>query len=166
MESLPPSLRTLLIIGILASIALGAFFLMDPRDFSSVMQPSGRDGADGVSQLPTGTVNEISAQEDSAHAMQDSILECQLERSLDGDSAEVSAKLVEKDTGEGISGRHLLLVALPGNPVAESLTDQTGEAKVSVDLSAFDTRPSSMFMFFDGDDKYSFSSCEIKAANS
>lgn len=91
-----------------------------------------------------------------------SALECQLEKSADNSSADVTARLVDESTGKGIADRQLLIVVMPGNPIAESMTDNSGEVKVSIDLSGFDGSES-MFIFFDGDDKYDFSSCEIHA---
>lgn len=161
----------LLIIVIPASslAIIGALFLMSQGANLSLLLPfessiSGRSNGGvvvGDQQSIAADASAIPYQE----AVSNSVLECRLEKSADGGSASVSAKLVDKATGVGIADRQLLIVVLPGNPVADSFTDQSGEAKALVDLSEFGSKPSSMFIFFDGDNKHDFTSCEIKLDN-
>lgn len=73
----------------------------------------------------------------------------------------VSAKLAEQSSGKGIQGKQVIFTILPGNPVAISPTDGSGQVSVSLNASEFSKERSALFIFFDGDRDYEFSSCRI-----
>jgi hypothetical protein len=73
----------------------------------------------------------------------------------------VSAKLADQASGRGIPGKQMIFTILPGNPVAISPTDGAGQVSVSMNASEFSKERSSVFIFFDGDRDYEFSSCRI-----
>ncbi|AIC15265.1 hypothetical protein NVIE_1060 [Nitrososphaera viennensis EN76] len=92
-------------------------------------------------------------------------LECHNDPSA-GTAMVVSAKLADQSSGRGIPGKQMIFTILPGNPVAILPTDDSGQASVSLDASEFSKERSSVFIFFDGDEEYEFSSCRIDVVTS
>lgn len=162
------SVKVFVIIAAVAAAAGASLFIfMGPSVDKSFSPSSAPQSVAEVSTISTDKQDNAAAEEEQLPAdlpyqqvLASSALECRLEKSADSGHAAVSAKLVDKDSREGIADRQLLVVVMPGNPVAESLTDNSGQAQVSIDLSEFDSSQS-MLIFFDGDDRYDFSSCEI-----
>ncbi|HVX03461.1 MAG TPA: hypothetical protein VHA09_09945 [Nitrososphaera sp.] len=73
----------------------------------------------------------------------------------------ISAKLADRSDGRGIPDKQVIFTILPGNPVATLPTDASGQASISLNSSEFNAGRHTLFIFFDGDRGYEFSSCRI-----
>jgi hypothetical protein len=90
-----------------------------------------------------------------------SILECRLDYTSSPGAVVASARLVDQSSGHGIAGKQMIFTILPGNPADISLTNDIGVASTSLGMSRFSNDKSTLFVFFDGDKEYEFSSCKV-----
>ncbi|AIF84448.1 hypothetical protein NTE_02396 [Candidatus Nitrososphaera evergladensis SR1] len=88
-------------------------------------------------------------------------LECHNDSQAGTTTIVISAKLADKSSGHGVPGKQVIFTILPGNPVAVLSTDSLGQASVSLNASEFSEERSAVFIFFDGDEEYEFSSCRL-----
>lgn len=157
------NLYVVAIIGSVAAVAIAAFvlvFFMQGAKLavSPVAEQDGSSSAAGnVTNTSTNTSSTFTGFKTAAVATS---LECH-DDSSSGTTVVVSAKLADQSSGRGIPGKQMIFTILPGNPVGILPTDESGQASMSLDLSKFSKEKPAVFVFFDGDEEYEFSSCRI-----